>query len=445
MAAAFPPIKEVAEATLPGSLTTASPINTDEEGAVLGAVDSNGNTYPDGGRAAWLKVLGSFCAIFPAFSLMNTTGTWQVWLSEHQLADDSQIRIAWIFGFYGFLSLFAGLQWGPMFDAYGPRTLAVPGAIGILTTYCLMGICKQYWQFFLVIGLLGGLSTSLLFVPAISTIQHWFLTKRGITTGIAISAGSLAGIILPVVLERLFVRLGFGWSTRVAALILLPFTIASCVLMESRFHEPLRSRIVIPNLKVFRRLNINLLTVALFSMELAFFIPLTYMASYAISQGMSTKFAFNLMTILNVGSLIGRWLPGYLGDRLGYFNVSVVAQVVCIVAMLGLWLPSGSSHALLVVAAFVFGVGSGSNISLTPVCLGQLCKVEEYGAFYTSISGIASFGALLGVPIAGGILTATNDDYTWIIVFGGLMYVIVLVAFLAVRVMAVGWKLKVKF
>ena len=60
---------------------------------------------------------------------MNTQGTFQAYLSRHQLADYSESSIGWIFGLYVFLCFFCGAQIGPIFDAKGPRWLVLTGSV----------------------------------------------------------------------------------------------------------------------------------------------------------------------------------------------------------------------------------------------------------------------------------------------------------------------------
>lgn len=403
------------------------------------STDPLGNVYPEGGREAWVRVFGSFCAIFSALAMMNSIGTYQAWVTDNELKNTKPDQISWMFGFYNFLSFFAGLQWGPTFDAHGPRVLSICGGICILLMYGTMGLCHTFAQFFLVIGLVGGLGTSLLFTPAIGTVQHWFYERRGIATGIAVSGGSLAGIMFPLLLQALLPKIGFAWTTRAVGLILLPFVLLACLLMKSRLHGEAQQHRVLPDLSIFAKPKMTQMMVGIFTMELGFFVPLAYLSSYAIHEGMSLSQSYYLVTYLNVGSLIGRWLPGYVADKIGRFNASILAFIACIVSMLGMWLPAGRNQGLIVATAVVFGLGSGSNISLTPVCLGQLCKTEEYGRFYTSIYCIASFGSLLGIPVAGAILKANGNNYWGLIVFGGVTYAVALIAFVTVRVMTVGW------
>lgn len=88
--------------------------------------------FPEGGLKAWSVVFGAWCAMIPSMGLLNSLGVLHAWTSTHQLKDDSQFRIGWIFGAYGFFLYLAGAQAGPIFDAYGPKYVIVPGSIGMV-------------------------------------------------------------------------------------------------------------------------------------------------------------------------------------------------------------------------------------------------------------------------------------------------------------------------
>ena len=55
---------------------------------------------------------------------------------------------------------------------------------------------------------------------------------------------------------------------------------------------------------------------------------------------------------------------------------------------------------------------------------------------------LASFAALIGIPIAGAILQANNGAYTGLIAFAGGSYLAACVAFAVTRVVAGGWNRK---
>jgi len=185
-------------------------------------------------------------------------------------------------------------------------------------------------------------------------------------------------------------------------------------------------------------------------LQQALFIPLTYISSYALVHGISPTFAYQILAVLNAGSFFGRWVPGYIADAFGRFNTMIATVALCVVSMLGLWLScqyntGGSSVAQLCVFAVVFGFGSGSNISLVPVCVGQLCGTDVFGRWYASLYSVVSFGCLTGIPIAGAILSKSNGDYTNLIVFVGVSYTAGLACFVWARVLRVGWGLRAVF
>ncbi|KAI9719310.1 MAG: hypothetical protein M1812_003640 [Candelaria pacifica] len=221
--------------------------------------------------------------------------------------------------------------------------------------------------------------------------------------------------------------------------IMLFLVIIANLLIRSRL-KPKKGASVLPDFTIFSDLTFSLTTAGTFFTEFGLFIPLTYISSYALAHGLPMAFSYQLVAILNVGSFFGRWLPGYVADRLGRFNTMIFTVALCLITTLGLWLPAGNSVPMIVVYAVIFGFGSGSNISLTPVCVGQLCDTNEYGRYYATCYTIVSFSTLTGVPIAGEIVEAQKGSYQGLILFTGMCYVGALASFLAARVLKAGWR-----
>ncbi|OKL64249.1 hypothetical protein UA08_00067 [Talaromyces atroroseus] len=341
------------------------------------STDAHGNTYPEGGRQAWLVVFGSFSGLFGSMGLLNSIGTFQTYISTHQLKDYSSGTIGWIFGVYACLTFFCGLQIGPIFDAKGPRVLILCGSILVVVAMITVAFCTQYWEFMLVLGIVNGIGTSLIFTPSVAAIGHFFFDRRGEATGIAAAGGSAGGVMFPLVLEALFPKIGFAWATRVIALFCLVLLGIACILIRSRLPpKPASRENIMPDFRIFIDPIFTLTTAGVFLIEWGLFVPVTYISSYALAEGVSNAFSYQILAILNAGSALGRWLPGYVADYLGRFNTMILAVLGCLLSTACFWFPAGGSTALLVVYAALFGFFSGSNISLTPVCVGQLFLVH---------------------------------------------------------------------
>ncbi|KAI8271099.1 Riboflavin transporter MCH5 [Colletotrichum sp. SAR 10_98] len=394
-------------------------------------------TYPEGGLRAWSVVLGSWLALFSALGIMNSIAVFQTYVATHQLQGYREGTIGWIFSVYTFLCFFGGIYIGPVFDRWGPRWLVLSGTVCLVIGVMLLSICTLYWHFMLAFGILCGLGSSLVFTPSIAAVGHWFKRRRGFATGMASTGGSIGGIVFPLMMQSLFPRLGWGWTIRAVGFICLALCGASNFLIRSRLPPP-RNASPHPDPRIFRSAAFSLTTAGIFLMEFALFIPLTYISSYALSRGFSESFAFQILPILNAGSVLGRALPGWWADVAGPFNSNLAAIVVSVVACLAVWLPAGGSAAGVIVFAVLFGFASGNNISISPVCVGRLCKTQHYGRYYSTTYTCVSVACLVGIPIGGELITAAGGEYWGLIVFTGIVYVLAFAALLAAKIVCVG-------
>ncbi|KAI4602205.1 hypothetical protein KJ359_009443 [Pestalotiopsis sp. 9143b] len=401
-------------------------------------------TYPEGGLEAWLVVFGSFCGLVSSLGVMNSIAIFQTYNAAHQLSGYSEGTIGWIYSIYTFLAFGGGVYIGPLFDKYGPRWLILPGGLGGVASLMLMSVCTQYWHFVLVFSLLNGVCASLVFTPCFTAVGHFFKKRRGLATGIASSGGGVGGVIFPLVLQRLFDRLGWAWALRIVGFMCL-FLAAVCNLLVHKRLPAARNSSVHPDFKILKDPAFLFTTIGVFMLEFALFIPIAYISSYALYAGFDQSLSFYILTILNASSVFGRLLPGYWADIIGPFNSNMLSVLVTIVACLGVWLPAGHTLPGIVVFAVLFGFGTGSNISITPVCVGELCHTQQYGRYYATCYTVVSFACLVGIPVGGSIVTACGGDYWGVIVFTGLVEVLSLLSFQMAKAARVGWNPWVKF
>lgn len=348
---------------------------------------------------------------------------------------------------------------GPIFDAYGPDYVIIPGSIGIVASMICFSfskgpyfrICRytwltaaEYYQIFLSFSVLGGLSACMLFTPAIAAVGHWFNIRRGYATGIACTAGGLGGVIFPIIILFAAPKIGFPWAIRIIALVSAVLCLAACFLIKTRLLMNKKAGGAV-DFKALRDVQYASTTVAVFLVEFAVFIPITYIASYTVYVGVNKTLAYALIAFLNLGAIPGRFLPGLLADKLGRFNVMICTALVCSILTLALWFKAGNNTAAIICYAVLFGFWSGAAISLTPVCISQVCATEDLGKRNGTTFTISSIGTLTGIPIAGAIQGRDHGGYGGLIIFGGVMYLAATVAFIVARGICRKWALWVKF
>lgn len=284
-------------------------------------------------------------------------------------------------------------------------------------------------------------------VPAYGIIAHYFKRRRGLATGIASTAGSIGGIVFPLLLQGLLPKIGFAWTTRIIGFILLGLSIPANLLLRTRLPPSDKVISVIPDWSLFKDLKFTLTCAGVWFLEWGLFVPLTFVVSYAADHGQDATAAYILLVYLNIGSFFGRFLPGFVADRIGRFNVIILTISLCVVTVLAFWLPAGTNQAVLIVFVVTFGFASGSNLGLYPVCLGQLCSSREYGRVYSTSLMVGSFGTLSSLPIGGALRDVGNSEQGWLalILFSALSYAVALSCFAGVRVLAVSWNVKKVF
>lgn len=153
--------------------------------------------------------------------------------------------------------------------------------------------------------MLGGVGASLLFTPSIAAVGHFFRARRGLASGITSTGGGIGGIVFPLMLQVLYVRVGWGWAMRILGFICLGLLVISNLLLKKRLPPP-KNISPHPDFGILRDKAFLFLTIGVFLLEFGLFIPLTYISSYALANGFDEAFAFHLLPILNGASVIGR-------------------------------------------------------------------------------------------------------------------------------------------
>ncbi|KAL6410994.1 uncharacterized protein AUP68_07427 [Ilyonectria robusta] len=287
------------------------------------------------------------------------------------------------------------------------------------------------------------------------------------------SGSSTGGIIFPIMINHLIPKVGFGWSMRIAAFMILGLLIIANLTVKTRTSPHPQPPITLKEFIAPLREKTFVLTAAgNFLFTFGLFIPINYIITQAISGGMSTNLANYLVPILNAAryvflpkwdvhiyggpkklesmltplfsSLFGRIIPGILSDKLGRFNIFVVVSFLTAILILALWIPASSNAAIITFAA-LFGFSSGAFISLGPVLIAQISPIHKIGMRQGLLFGMMSVGALTTSPIGGAIVSSDNGSYWGVKVFAGVMCAVGSVLALLARFSAAGFNPRTKF
>jgi hypothetical protein len=136
----------------------------------------------------------------------------------------------------------------------------------------------------------------------------WFLKHRALAIGVMASGSSIGGVVLPIMVNRLVAPggIGFGWTMRAVAFLLLGMVSIGIFTVKSRI-PPLKSPLVMKDfITPFKEPAYILLTIGIWFIYIGGFIPFTFVIVQARKQGMSDNLASYLVSILNAASTFGR-------------------------------------------------------------------------------------------------------------------------------------------
>ena len=242
-------------------------------------------------------------------------------------------------------------------------------------------------------------------MPSVGAVQPWFVANRAFASGLAV-AGIGAGNIAGPQLAAWWIG-AFGWRGAYVALALFVLVLGGAAgLLITRKSTP-EGREAIQGSSLTAALRTSafwLLYASLVFSCVGLFVPMVHLGPYAQDAGYSEAQGVTLVSLIGLGSLVGRFAIGGLADRLGR-EASLAAMYAGLGAMLLVWW-AASAWWLLAAFAVVFGICYGAYVALLPTIV-----MDLYGA--RAVSGIIGFlytgagvGTLLGPWLAGAAFDA---------------------------------------
>jgi MFS family permease len=90
-------------------------------------------------------------------------------------------------------------------------------------------------------------------------------------------------------------------------------------------------------------------------------------------------------------SLFGRLIAGRIADRYGRLNTLMLIVAMAILFIFSILYPFGHTLPALYVFSSLYGLASGSFISLAPVCIRQISDTKEIGLRFGTCYALVSF------------------------------------------------------
>jgi sugar phosphate permease len=325
---------------------------------------------------------------------------------------------------------FAKLVIGPLFgffagvvvDRFGPRRLMLLGIllagiapIGLGWTTTL----AAFYTFYLM-NALGYVTGGPL--PNQVMLSRWFDAGRGKAMGVAYLGIGVGGALVPLLAHALTEALGWRAALKVIGVLMIAIAFPFAFFVRERDAggkgEARTPRSAAP--EAGAAVSDSILDVL--KQPVFYLLALGSMASigavggtsqnlklfFAMDRGMAQGRAAELMSLVLVGSIVGRLLMGWLADRWARKRVMLLIYLIVASAIPLLW--AAPSPTTLRAAAVFFGVGLGGDYMIIPLMAADLFGLKRMGrvmGIVLTADGVAE----AVVPMAVAALRDRSGSY----------------------------------
>jgi len=326
------------------------------------------------------------------------------------------------------------IPWGWISDKYGPAKALWLAAflIGGGASFC--SLCTSIWHLYIFFGLMAAIGHGAIYVVPTSTLNKWFLQRRGLAVGIALCGLGFGLLAVPPVAALMISK--YGWRV---SFIILGVTFFALNLIVGIFlkGEPAEMGLkplgeteektsifqeTSAGLKDFspgetlRAKNFWMLYLVFLFCFAAEQMVLVHIVPFGATKGISTTQGALSLSFLGAGTILGRVGTGALSDKIG--SIPSLIMSCCIEAGSVFLVLAVKGPLLLNLTMFILGFVYGGTAVLCPVMLGGFFGLKNIGTIIGMwvTSGVPA--GLLGPLLAGMVFDATGSYFGAIIIAG---------------------------
>ncbi len=328
---------------------------------------------------------------------------------------------------------------GRIVDHYGPKRVICTGVPIMCLGLILLSTTTSLWQFYLGYAIVGIGTAASSQVAASTMVSNWFNKKRGIAIGImSMGIGAAGFIFAPLVGSYLIPS--FGWRTSylilaiIACVSLIPATLLIVKTKPSDiglFPDGINPTIPKKTNEGSSVSSQGLSLKAAFITMAFWLIAISYLtggfSSVGVVQsqvphfediGFSTATAVGALSLLGIASALGKFIFGWLCDKMKAKYVSAIGLVLQATGILILLnMSSATSQTLLWFYALLFGFSLGSWLPTMSMLTSTSFGMRSYGTIFGLLSFFQCIGIASGPFIAGYIFDITGSYHDAFVIF----------------------------
>ena len=287
-----------------------------------------------------------------------------------------------------------------------------------------MSQINSIWQLYLFYGAIIGIGMGGAFVPLASTVARWFVKRRSMMTGIALSGLGAGNFIVPPVVSWLIYTYDWRSSYIIVGALVLVFVVLAAQFLKRNPGQigqlpDGKNKVEEPALKSgFDGFSLKeaaltrqfwILFAMFFCVGFYLFVITVHIVPHAMDLGISAATAANILATVGGLSIVGRVVLGMVADRIGNRPVYIIGFAMMSAATF-LLVPIRTEVWSLYLFAAIFGFASSGPGSLTSPLVAELFGMRSHGIIFGVIDIGFTIGGSLG-PFVAAYIFDTMGSY----------------------------------
>jgi MFS family permease len=278
-------------------------------------------------------------------------------LNTQRYPDASELEFALVGGFNFAFAMIAAPFVTALTHRFG-RAWTMPTGIILQTSgYIAAGFAVRIWQLMITHGALVGLGIGFIYVPSLPILSQWFQARRSLANGLASAGSGFGAVLFAWSTKAVIDAFGLRWALCITGIITFALSTIATGLLRDR-NQDIQPPELAFDTSLLAKYEVILLLAWSFISMLGYITLLFSLSDFALSIGLSSQQATNLIGFLNIGTAIGRPMLGFISDKLDRFDVTAGLTFVCGLSCFAFWIPT-QSYGLLIFFSIISGAVLG--------------------------------------------------------------------------------------
>ena len=342
-----------------------------------------------------------------------------------------------------------------------PKLMTIIGFVVMCAAYCLLSQCTQAWQFY-VCGVFIGFGLAFVSTTTVGVlINNWFIKNKGTVMGIAMAGSGFGSMIFNPIAQQLIGSMGYQTAYLVLGVIMFICFIPALAIYtfkpEDKGLVPLgyeekqaelaakaegagddaaeKKTVVLEGYTYKDAIRspkfyiLAFVIICLSGMSMGTFQQLS---AYLVGTGYEKVFAASVVSAVSLFLMFGKFIWGFLRDRIGMKATFVIALSIFVVQYI-LLLFVGTNPALCYVHAVLFGLSFATPTMFAALLVNAAFGEKEYTRIYSTMQFFFYFGPIICNPLTGAIFDMTGAYTMAFIIYAVCIFICQIVGLVLLR------------